>query len=74
MSRKNTRWTNRQIARLRECYSVMPMDELIREFAPHPLNSIQNMAQKMKFARPNRKWLTIAQNYKPVIFTGRVVG
>lgn len=50
-------WTNKQIARLKECYASMSKDELIAEFAPHPWSSIQSTAHARGIRK--RDWMAV---------------
>jgi hypothetical protein len=67
-------WTNRKMARLRECYRAMSWDDLAKEFAPHPLRSIQAMAHQMGLKRRSgqRDWLAICAQHRPVVFSAPI--
>jgi hypothetical protein len=43
---KYTKWTNKQMVRLRKHYPTMTKQELIIEFAPHSWGSIKMTAQR----------------------------
>jgi hypothetical protein len=62
---KYVKWTNKQIVRLRECYPKMPMNELIKEFAPHPWGSIRGTAQRYKIRRRGRckDWKAVCKEH-----------
>lgn len=62
-----TAWTNRKLARLKECYAVMTRAQLLAEFAPHTLPSIKAAARKLKISK-RRDWATIARNHVPLVF------
>jgi hypothetical protein len=47
---KYTKWTNKQMVRLRKHYPTMTKQELIIEFAPHSWGSIKMTAQRNRFA------------------------
>jgi hypothetical protein len=59
-------WTSKEIARLRLLYASMNDDQLVREFFPHPLSSIKQMAAQHKI-RKRRCWKEIAESHSPLI-------
>jgi hypothetical protein len=48
---KYTKWTNKQMVRLRKYYPTMTKQELIIEFAPHSWGSIKTTAQRSDIRR-----------------------
>jgi len=57
-------WTNREIARLKECYGAMGEAELIAAFAPRSISSIRAKAGDLKLTRRGR-WLSIVSAHVP---------
>ena len=66
-----TAWTNRKLARLKECYAVMTRAQLLEEFAPHSMPSIKAAARKLNISK-RKDWQAIARNHVPVVFAPRV--
>jgi hypothetical protein len=51
---KYTKWTNKQMVRLRKYYPTMTKQELIIEFAPHSWGSIKMTAQRNRIRKRSK--------------------
>ena len=70
--RKRHPWTTKELERLKQYYPTMPWERLEREFYPHPISSIRDMANRSgaRRKRQQRDWMKVVAEYKPVIFAG----
>jgi hypothetical protein len=67
-------WTTDELRRLKECYSVMSHDELVKEFPNRTSGAIRVAANKLG-VRSNirRDWIAICNAHKPRIILAQVV-
>lgn len=62
---RHNKWTNKEVARLRIAYPIVPTADLVKQFHPHPLASIIWMAKKLGL-RKRKNWQEFAANHTPM--------
>jgi hypothetical protein len=69
------RWTKDELCRLKECYFTMKPKELMKQFFPRSISSINHAARSLGINSPRhlRNWRAICNAHKPRIVLAQTV-